>query len=53
MTDPEAPPPIDPATPEIDPGNTPDEIDPGPAPVEEPPLSPPLDPGDERPYGQG
>jgi hypothetical protein len=51
MTDPEAPAPIDPPTPEIDPGNTPDEIDPSQAPVEEPPLSPPLDPGDERPYG--
>jgi len=51
MTDPDAPPPIDPPTPDIDPGNTPDEIDPGPAPVEEPPLLPPLDPGDERPFG--
>jgi hypothetical protein len=51
MTDPDAPPPIDPPAPEIDPGAAPDEIEPGPAPMDEPPMSPPIQPGDDRPYG--
>jgi hypothetical protein len=41
MTDPDAPPPLEPSRPEYDPGATPDEA---PAP------SPPIDPGDDRPY---
>jgi hypothetical protein len=50
MTDPTAPSPIEPPTPEIDPGGAPPEInDPG-TPTEEPPLTPPADPGDDRPY---
>mgnify|MGYP000008800597 CR=1 FL=1 len=42
MTDPEAPPPIEPSQPDYDPGATP---------VEEPMREPPVDPGDDRPYG--
>ena len=42
MTDPEAPPPTEPQPPEYDPGATP---------VEEPSNPPPIDPGDDRPYG--
>lgn len=41
MTDPETPPPLEPHPPEYDPGNTPDE---------EPMPSPPIEPGDDRPY---
>jgi hypothetical protein len=41
MTDPTAPPPIEPGPPEYDPGNMPDE---------EPMRSPPTGPGDDRPY---
>lgn len=52
MTDPIAPPPIEPPAPDIDPGGTPPEIDPG-TPSEEPAILPPLDPGDERPYAGG
>ena len=42
MTDPDAPPPTEPKPPEYEPGVIP---------VEEPPTSPPVDPGDDRPYG--
>ncbi len=42
MTDPDAPPPTEPKPPEYEPGAVP---------VEEPPTSPPVDPGDDRPYG--
>ncbi|ADG11151.1 hypothetical protein B7G68_13820 [Caulobacter segnis] len=42
MTDPDAPPPIEPKPPEYEPGVIP---------VEEPQPSPPVDPGDDRPYG--
>lgn len=42
MTDPDAPPPPEPKSPEYEPGVVP---------VEEPPTSPPVDPGDDRPYG--
>ncbi|ACL94702.2 hypothetical protein [Caulobacter vibrioides] len=42
MTDPDAPPPIEPKPPEYEPGV---------APVEEPPPSSPVDPADDRPYG--
>lgn len=41
MTDPDAPPPPEPK---------PLEYEPGVVPVEEPPTSPPVDPGDDRPY---
>jgi len=41
MTDPEAPPPIEPRPPEYDPGSMPDEY---------PQPASPVDPGDERPY---
>ncbi len=41
MTDPDAPPPVEPAPPEYDPGSLPDEM---PEPVS------PVDPGDQRPY---
>lgn len=44
MTDPDAPPPLEPASPEYDPGTMPDE---------EPMPSPPVEPGDDRPYGAG
>ena len=40
MTDPDAPPPIEPSQPEYDPGSTP---------VEEPMREPPVQPGDYRP----
>ncbi|AAK23163.1 hypothetical protein EIB18_06340 [Caulobacter vibrioides] len=42
VTDPDAPPPIEPKPPEYEPGV---------APVEEPPPSSPVDPADDRPYG--
>lgn len=51
MTDPNAPPPIDPTPPEIDPGGAPPEINDPVTPAETPPLAPPVGPGDERPYG--
>ena len=41
MTDPDAPPPIEPKPPEYEPGVLA---------VEEPQPSPPVDPGDDRPY---
>jgi hypothetical protein len=41
MTDPDAPPPIEPSQPDYDPGATPDE---------EPMREPPVQPGDDRPY---
>ncbi len=41
MTDPDAPPPIEPSRPEYDPGSQPDEV-----PMNEPPVQP----GDDRPY---
>jgi hypothetical protein len=41
MTDPDAPPPIEPTQPDYDPGATPDE---------EPMREPPVQPGDDRPY---
>ncbi|MGH1559234.1 hypothetical protein ACRAWD_19220 [Caulobacter segnis] len=41
MTDPDAPPPPEPKPPEYEPGVIP---------VEELPASPPVDPGDDRPY---
>ena len=42
MTDPDAPPPIEPPQPEYDPGSTPEE---------EPLRELPVQPGDDRPYG--
>jgi hypothetical protein len=42
MTDPDAPPPLEPQTPDDPPGSTPDEV-----PLEPPPVQP----GDDRPYG--
>lgn len=41
MTDPNAPPPLEPSQPEETPGQTPDE---------EPMRTPPVQPGDDRPY---
>jgi hypothetical protein len=41
MTDPDAPPPIEPSRPDYEPGFTPDE---------EPMREPPVQPGDDRPY---
>jgi hypothetical protein len=41
MTDPDAPPPIEPSQPEYDPGSAPDEV---------PMSDPPVQPGDDRPY---
>jgi len=41
MTDPDAPPPIEPSQPDYDPGAVPDE---------EPMQQPPVKPGDDRPY---
>jgi hypothetical protein len=41
MTDPDAPPPIEPTQPDYDPGSVPDE---------EPMRQPPVQPGDDRPY---
>jgi len=43
VTDPDAPPPIEPKPPEYEPGAVP---------VEEPSPSSPVDPGDDRPYGE-
>ena len=42
MTDPDAPPPVEPGPPEYDPGSMPEE---------NPMPSPPVEPGDDRPYG--
>ncbi len=42
MTDPDSPPPLEPQTPDDPPGSTPDEV---------PQQPPPVQPGDERPYG--
>jgi hypothetical protein len=50
MTDPAAPPPLDPQPPEIDPAGAPPEIVDPPFPAETPADVPPIDPGDERPY---
>lgn len=41
MTDPDAPPPIEPSQPDYEPGAVPDE---------EPMQQPPVKPGDDRPY---